>query len=67
MEMISVRSSAISAIGYDPSSQRMKIKFKQGRTYDFCRVPQDIFDGFISASSKGRYYESRIRGRYRCY
>lgn len=67
MEMISVSSSAISAIGYDPASRQMKIKFKQGETYDFCNVPEHIFNGLISASSKGTYYNDHIRDRYQCY
>lgn len=67
MEMIRVNSSAIAAVGYDPPSQRMKIQFKQGKTYDFCRVPQSVFDGLLSASSKGSYYDSHIRNRYQCY
>jgi hypothetical protein len=66
MEMIPVRSSAISAIGYDPASRRLKIRFKQGRTYDFCNVPQDVFDRFLTAPSKGRFYDDRIRDRYPC-
>ncbi len=66
MEMIRVRSSAISAIGYDPSSQRMKITFKQGSTYDYCHVPQNVFDSFLSASSKGGYYDGYYRVRYDC-
>ncbi len=67
MEMIRVNSSAIAAVGYDPPSQRMKIKFNQGKTYDFCRVPKSVFDGLLSASSKGSYYDSHIRNRYQCY
>ncbi len=67
MEMIRVNSSAIAAAGYDPPSKMMKIKFKQGKTYDFCRVPQSVFDGLLSASSKGSYYDSHIRNRYQCY
>jgi len=67
MEMISVSSSAISAIGYDPTSRKMKIRFKQGKTYDFCRVPQSVFDNFRKSSSKGSYYDAHIKGRYQCY
>lgn len=66
MEMIRVRSSAISAVGYDPSSRRMKITFVQGHTYDFCRVPQHIYDGLMRASSKGAYYNDHIKDRYNC-
>jgi hypothetical protein len=66
MQMISVRSSAISAIGYDPVSMQLHIRFKQGHTYTFCGVPQNIYEGLMSASSKGLYYDSHIRDRYHC-
>lgn len=67
MEMIRVRSSAITAIGYDPSTRRLSIQFKgQARRYDFCGVPEHIYSGLMHASSKGRYYDQHIRNRYQC-
>jgi KTSC domain len=66
MKMISVSSSAIAAVGYDPATRHMQIKFKNSGTYSFCGVPQQIFDGLLSANSKGRYYDQYIRGRYHC-
>jgi len=51
--MIRVSSSAISAVGYDAATMRMKIQFTAGYTYDFCRVPESIFNGLLRASSKG--------------
>lgn len=64
--MIPVSSSAISAIGYDPQTQRMDIRFKQGSTYTFCRVPASVFNAFLASGSKGHYYDSHIKGRYQC-
>lgn len=66
MQMIRVSSSAISAVGYDPDTRRMKITFVQGHTYDFCRVPQYVFDGLLRAGSKGGYYNDHIKDRYQC-
>jgi KTSC domain len=66
VEMIGVRSSAIAAVGYDAQSRRMKITFVQGHTYDFCGVPQHVFDGLLRASSKGGYYNDFIKDRYQC-
>lgn len=66
MEMIRVNSTAIVAMGYDEISMRMKITFQQGHTYDFCRVPKHIFEGFLHASSKGNYYNLHIKDRYQC-
>ena len=64
MEMIPVRSRAIRAVGYDAHSMQMRILFKQGRTYDFCRVPVQIYRGLMDASSKGTYYNDYIRDKY---
>lgn len=66
MQMIPVSSSAISAVGYDLNTMQMHIRFKQGKTYIFCRVPKNVFDGLLSASSKGRYYDDHIKNRYHC-
>lgn len=66
MEMISVISSAISAIGYNKEAQQMRITFKQGHTYSFCRVPENVFLGLLNAGSKGRYYDDYIKDRYQC-
>lgn len=64
--MIPVSSSAISAVGYDSKTLRMKITFAQGHSYDFCRVHQHIFDGLMRAHSKGTYYNDNIKDRYPC-
>jgi len=45
---------------------RMKIRFIEGHTYDFCRVPESVFKGLLYAASKGRYYNDQIRDRYQC-
>jgi hypothetical protein len=66
VDMIPVSSSAIAAVGYDPSSMRMKIRFVAGGTYDFCRVPGHVFQGLLAAASKGKYYDTYIRGQYQC-
>jgi hypothetical protein len=64
VEMHSVSSSAIRAVGYDPLTRRMRIRFTSGHSYDFCGVPPSIFDGLRSALSKGSYYDRHIRHRY---
>nr|WP_255357231.1 KTSC domain-containing protein [Lysobacter sp. Root604] len=62
--MIGVSSSAISAVGYDPSTMRLRIRFVEGHSYDFYRVPQHVYDGLMRARSKGGYYNDHIRDRY---
>jgi len=64
MEMIRVSSSAIAAVGYDPVTRQLKIRFVQGHTYDFFGVPQHVHAGLMHAGSKGQYYNDHIRDRY---
>ena len=66
MQMIPVNSSAIAAIGYDPQTRMMKIRFHQSGTYNFCRVPEYVYRAFLNSSSKGSYYNNHIRDRYQC-
>lgn len=66
MTMHPVNSSAISAVGYNSITQQLHIKFKQGRTYHFCRVPENVYSSLMSAKSKGRFYDSYIKDRYQC-
>jgi len=66
MQMTSVNSSAIEAVGYDPSTRRMCIRFTGGKEYDFCGVPESVYRGLMSSGSKGTYYNDHIKDRYQC-
>ena len=66
MHMIPVSSSAMVAVGYDPQIRRMTITFVQGHAYDFCGVPQRVYEELMRAASKGTYYNEHIRDRYPC-
>ena len=54
------------AVGYDPATRRMRIRFAQGNDYDFCGVPPHIYQNLMSALSKGAYYNDHIKDRYQC-
>jgi KTSC domain len=66
VNMVSVMSSALSAVGYDPATQQLYVRFKEGKTYTHCRVPQAVYDGLMRSISKGSYYQDRIKGKYQC-
>lgn len=66
MEMQGINSRAIQAIGYDFVSRRLRIRFVQGDTYDFCGVPQELYERFMRSDSKGQFYNDYIRDRYQC-
>jgi hypothetical protein len=60
---LSSRSTWISIVCYNSGTMSIKM---QGQRYDFCGVPYDLFQGILRASSPGSYYDTYIRGRYRC-
>jgi KTSC domain-containing protein len=64
MERISVTSSTMTAIGYDPNSHALEIEFNSGAVYQYGSVPQSEYDGLMSAESKGKYFNSYIKDRY---
>lgn len=66
-EWVNVRSSAIRKIGYDVASSRMYIDFEDSNPYyTYCRVPEDLFRRFVSASSVGSFYHQYIKDKYDC-
>lgn len=59
-------SSVIKRAEYDAETCRLRLWFPSGKHYDYCRVPQDVYDGLLRAVSKGKYFNARIDGRYHC-
>lgn len=59
-----VTSSNLVSVGYDPETQTLEIEFKEGRVYQYYKVPVEIYQGLMAAGSKGSYFYSHIRGRF---
>ena len=64
MQMVNLTSRSIAAAGYDRGVP--EVAFRGGGTYRYTGVPQSIASQFFSAASKGRYYQSFIKGRFPC-
>jgi hypothetical protein len=62
MRMIAVASHSIAAVGYE--SGTLVIAFRRGGLYRYSGVPGAVANRLLSSESKGRYYQSFIRGRY---
>ena len=60
-----VSSSNFASVGYDTSSQTLEIEFIDGGVYQYFDVPAPVYDGLLSAPSKGQYFHAVIRGSYR--
>lgn len=61
---VQLDSSAISQVEYDSSSRTLRVWFTSGKVYDYYGVPQDIYEGLISAPSAGKFFNDHIRDQY---
>jgi lysyl-tRNA synthetase class 2 len=61
---VHVESAAIRAIDYDPPQRRLLVTFASGELYEYDDVPRRVHRAFVEAESKGRFFQSEIRGRY---
>lgn len=65
IEMKPVASSNLSAVGYDPATQRLRVRFgTKPLIYEYADVPQAKFDGLMAAESKGSYFFHSIRNAF---
>ena len=63
-EMISVSSSNINAIGYDPDSMKLTVEFKSGGTYEYAGVDPAMYTQFLQAESIGKFFHANIKGQF---
>lgn len=61
MDMISVSSTNIAAVGYDEADQTLRVQFNNGRTYEYAMVPVTVYDDLIAADSVGRYFNAHVK------
>ena len=66
MNRISVRSSNIRSVGYDPDARTLEVEFHSGGVYQYSGVAETVHQGLIRASSKGAYFHDHIRDLYPC-
>lgn len=64
IEMIPVVSSNVESIGYDESTQRLRVKFLTGAIYEYRNFPIMEFEQLKNASSVGSYLNRNIAKNY---
>jgi len=57
-------SSVIRRWDYDEAERRLDIVFVSGKRYSYHDVPTRVAQGMREASSKGSYFNRRIRGHF---
>ena len=65
MERKAVDSSNLASIGYDPSNKTLEVEFHSSGVYQYHDVPQNIYDEFVAASSKGKFLNAHIKDNFR--
>ncbi|MCZ6677788.1 MAG: KTSC domain-containing protein [Candidatus Poribacteria bacterium] len=64
MQLTTVESSMIYAVGYDPENRTLEVVFNSGEKYQYYDVPQEEYEGLMAADSKGRYMRAYIIDEY---
>ena len=66
-DLITVDSSMIHAVGYDPEGQQLEVVFNSGKVYCYQGVYQETYEALLEADSKGRYMRGCIIDCYPYY
>lgn len=60
-----VVSSMMRSAGYDDAHAVLEIEFVTGTVYRYHAVSRSAWTGLMEAESKGHYFDTNIRDRYR--
>jgi hypothetical protein len=58
-----VKSSFVEAVAYDEDNAELYVTLENG-SYAYSGVPVRVFEGMLSASSKGTYYNQCVKDTY---
>jgi lysyl-tRNA synthetase class 2 len=64
MRLLSLESTSLDRVGYDPSSKVLLVVFDDRSSYRYFGVPAAVFENLRNAPSKGAYFNYAIRGAY---
>ena len=62
MQLVTVNSSMLYAVGYDEQSQTLDVVFNTGGIYRYTGVPAHVYAELLQAPSKGRYMQDQVLG-----
>lgn len=60
-----VTSSNVKAVAHETQTGTMYVEFTSGAIYQYFDVPERVFEDFLQSSSKGTYFNTLIKNRYR--
>ena len=60
-----VNSSELRSVGYGVSASVLEAEFHSGEIYQYFDVPAELVLELLEANSVGRYFNARIRSKFR--
>lgn len=66
MDLFPVKSSSISAVGYDKDESKLGVRFPSGDEYEYYRVPLNVYQEMRAAPSVGVYFNEHVKFKYEC-
>lgn len=61
MQRTTVSSSSLASVGYDLNRRVLEVEFQNGFVYQYSGVPESLYQGLMSASSHGSYFDVHIK------
>jgi hypothetical protein len=61
MERERVSSSNLASVGYDHRTMTLEVEFNHGGIYQYSGVPEHVYEGLMSASSHGEYFDVHVK------
>ena len=64
MRITAVESTTLVTVSYDDARELLELEFCSRAVYEYFSVPAAVHQSLLAASSKGRYFNQAIRGRF---
>jgi hypothetical protein len=64
MHLLTLDSTSLDRVGYDPASKVLLVIFRDRSSYHYFGVPNAVFENLRAAPSKGACFNHTIRGVY---
>jgi len=64
MRVATVESTTLATVAYDEAQELLQLEFCSRAVYQYFNVPAVVHQSLLDASSRGRYFNRAIRGRF---
>lgn len=64
LNMVSVKSSNVQAVGYDGARNELHVQYKSGGHYVYVGVRADLYQRALGAESVGSFLHKHVKGKY---